>query len=65
MEKNLFAGLRRKLGTISAAFAVTRRREQLVEVHCGSCVKTGLPANSIDLRVHRPALPAATFPTRK
>ena len=48
VEKNLFAGLRRKLGTISTAFAVTQRREQLVEVHCGSCVKTGLPANSID-----------------
>ncbi len=48
VEKNLFAGLRRKLGTISAAFAVTHRNEHLVEVHCGSCVKTDLRANSID-----------------
>ena len=48
VEKNLFAGLRRKLGTISAAFAVTRQNGGQVEVHCGSCVKTGLPANSVD-----------------
>ena len=48
VEKNLFAGLRRKLGTISAAFTATYRNEHLVEVHCGSCVKTNLKANSID-----------------
>ncbi len=48
VEKNFFAGLRRKLGTISTAFAVTHRHERLVEVHCGSCVKTGLPTQSID-----------------
>jgi adenine-specific DNA methylase len=48
VEKNLFAGLRRKLRTIGAAFAITSRGESQVEVHRGSCVKTGLPANSID-----------------
>ena len=48
VEKNLFAGLRRKLDTIYGAFQVTERQEHLVEVRHGSCLRTGLPDKSID-----------------
>ncbi len=48
VEKNLFAGLRRKLDTIHAAFALTRRAERLVEVQKGSSLITDLPDQSID-----------------
>lgn len=48
VEKNLFAGLRRKLGTICAAFSVTEGGSKFVQVHRGSCVKTSLKDQSVD-----------------
>lgn len=48
VEKNLFAGLRRKLSTIHAAFEATDRPDRLVEVRQGSCLHTDLPAHSVD-----------------
>jgi 16S rRNA G966 N2-methylase RsmD len=48
VEKNLFAGLRRKIRTISAAFATTRRTPNLVDVQQGSCLKTDLADGTVD-----------------
>lgn len=48
VEKNLFAGLRRKLTTIANAFAVIHGRKGKVEVHQGSSCYVGLPDGSID-----------------
>jgi 16S rRNA G966 N2-methylase RsmD len=48
VEKNLFAGLRRKLKTIHAAFSETRRLDDFVEVEHGSCLHTNIPDESID-----------------
>jgi 16S rRNA G966 N2-methylase RsmD len=48
VEKNLFAGLRRKLSTIHAAFEATARPDSLVEVRQGSCLQTDLPTHSVD-----------------
>jgi len=48
VEKNLFAGLRRKLRTISAAFQVTTRRDRLVKVTQRSSLHTGLADHSVD-----------------
>lgn len=48
VEKNLFAGLRRKLKTIEAAFAEIYPIERSVQVNCGSSLETGLPDESID-----------------
>ena len=48
VEKNLFAGLRRKLTTIANAFAVIHGRKGKVEVHQGSSCHVRLPDGSID-----------------
>lgn len=48
VEKNLFAGLRRKLTTIANAFAVIHGRKGKVEVHQRSSCQVGLPNGSID-----------------
>ena len=48
VEKNLFAGLRRKLKTIHAAFKETHRSDHLVRVEEGSSLRTNLPSESID-----------------
>jgi len=48
VEKNLFAGLRRKLKTIHAAFTETYRLERFVQVDQGSCLHTDLPDQSVD-----------------
>jgi len=48
VEKNLIAGLRRKLSTIGNAFAVTHSRKGRVEVHQASSCRTHLPDCSID-----------------
>ena len=48
VEKNLFAGLRRKLKTISEAFQSTRRPDRLVEVRQGSSLHIHLPDQSVD-----------------
>ena len=48
VEKNLIAGLRRKLSTIASAFAVTRGRRGRVEVCQTSSCRTHLPDRSID-----------------
>lgn len=48
VEKNLFAGLRRKLKTIAAAFAEIYPIERSVQLKCASCLETGLPDESID-----------------
>jgi len=48
VEKNLFAGLRRKLTTIANAFAVIHGRKGKVEVHQRSSCRVRLPNGSID-----------------
>ena len=48
VEKNLIAGLRRKLSTIANAFAVTRGRKGRVEVCQASSCRTHLADHSID-----------------
>jgi DNA methylase len=48
VEKNLFAGLRRKLKTIHAAFLETHGRDGIVEVKQGSCLHLDLPDQSVD-----------------
>jgi len=48
VEKNLFAGLKRKLRTIHRAFELTQRNEQWIEVCHASCLRTNLAAESID-----------------
>ena len=48
VEKNLFAGLRRKLKTIAGAFGVINGRKGKVEVHQKSSCKVELPDESID-----------------
>ena len=48
VEKNLFAGLRRKLKTIHAAFGETRHLAGIVEVKQGSCLHIDLPDQSVD-----------------
>jgi 16S rRNA G966 N2-methylase RsmD len=48
VEKNLFDGLRRKLGTIAGAFSVIHERKGQVEVHQRSSCRVALPNESID-----------------
>ncbi|MBV9201627.1 MAG: DNA methylase N-4/N-6 [Alphaproteobacteria bacterium] len=48
VEKNLFAGLRRKLSTITKAFGEIYSREGRVEVYEGSSCKTHLADGSVD-----------------
>ena len=48
VEKNLFAGLRRKLSTISKAFVLIHGRKGRVEVHQKSSCHVVLPDRSID-----------------
>ncbi len=48
VEKNFFAGLRRKLTTISQAFETIHRSGGKVDVVNGSSCKIELPSNSID-----------------
>ena len=48
VEKNLIAGLRRKLATIAKAFAVTHGLKGRVEVFQASSCRTHLPDRSID-----------------
>lgn len=48
VEKNLFAGLRRKLKTIASAFDVTHGCKGRVQVHQASSCRVDLPDNSID-----------------
>ncbi|HEY1903059.1 MAG TPA: DNA methyltransferase [Terracidiphilus sp.] len=48
VEKNLFAGLRRKLKTIHAAFTLTYRLDRSIQVERGSCLNTDLPDQSVD-----------------
>lgn len=48
VEKNIFAGVRRKIGTMQRAFAMVHSDEKLVEVHNASCLKLDLPDESVD-----------------
>ncbi|MEX0696306.1 MAG: DNA methyltransferase [Dongiaceae bacterium] len=48
VEKNLFAGLRRKLSTIAKAFAVIHGRKGRVDVYQKSSCRVDLPDSSID-----------------
>ncbi|MCY4362494.1 MAG: DNA methyltransferase [Gammaproteobacteria bacterium] len=48
VEKNLFAGLRRKLSTITSAFAIIHGRKSRVNVHQRSSCIVNLPDQSID-----------------
>ena len=48
VEKNLFAGLRRKLSTIARAFEIIHGREGSVKVHHGSSCSVDLSDHSVD-----------------
>ena len=48
VEKNLIAGLRRKLSTITRAFELIHGRRSRVEVRQGSSCSVDLPSSSID-----------------
>ena len=48
VEKNLFAGLRRKLSTITNAFAIIHGREGRIDVHQRSSCNVDLPDHSVD-----------------
>jgi predicted RNA methylase len=48
VEKNLVAGLRRKLSTITDAFTIVRDRKARVDVYQQSSCRTHLPDQSID-----------------
>jgi len=48
VEKNLFAGVRRKINTLSAAFGMIHGHEAAVEVRNASCLDLDLPDGSVD-----------------
>lgn len=48
VEKNLFAGVRRKINTMVAAFAMVHGHEAEVEVRNASCLDLDLPDGSVD-----------------
>jgi len=48
VEKNVFAGVRRKIRTMQQAFAVTHGHDGLVDVRHMSCLHLDLPDESID-----------------
>lgn len=48
VEKNLFAGLRRKLSTITSAFAIIHGRKSRVSVYQRSSCNVDLPNHSVD-----------------
>jgi len=48
VEKNVFAGIRRKFGTICRAFELTHGRDDLVDVRNASSMKVDLPDKSVD-----------------
>jgi len=48
VEKNVFAGVRRKIRTIQQAFALTHGHDGLVDVRNASCLQLDLPDGSID-----------------
>lgn len=48
VEKNLFAGLRRKLSTIASAFTITFGGKGRVEVYQASSCRTHLPDHKVD-----------------
>jgi adenine-specific DNA methylase len=48
VEKNVFAGVHRKIRTIRQAFALTHGHDGLVDVRNASCLQLDLPDKSID-----------------
>jgi len=48
VEKNIFAGVRRKIGTMAHAFAVTHGLGDGVEIRNASCLQLDLPNESVD-----------------
>jgi len=48
VEKNLFAGVQRKINTLAAAFAMVHGHEAAVEVRNASCLDLDLPDGSVD-----------------
>lgn len=48
VEKNIFAGVRRKIGTMQRAFAMVHSHEKLVEVRNASCLQLDLPDESVN-----------------
>jgi predicted RNA methylase len=48
VEKNLFAGVRRKINTLAAAFGMIHGHEVVVEVRNASCLDLNLPDGSVD-----------------
>ena len=48
VEKNVLAGVRRKISTFAKAFAITAESSSAVRVVCGSSTKLDLPSGSVD-----------------
>lgn len=48
VEKNIFSGLERKLGTIAKAFDITHNNHDSVSIVNASCMNVDLPDSSID-----------------
>jgi len=48
VEKNVFAGLQKKLGTVLEAFSAFQSRSNTVSVSCQSSLRVDLPDNSVD-----------------
>lgn len=48
VEKNIFAGVRRKINTMAQAFAMTHGHDDVVEVRNASCLDLDLPDGSVD-----------------
>lgn len=48
VEKNIFAGVQRKIGTMARAFAVTHGYGDVVEIRNASCLNLDLPKGSVD-----------------
>jgi len=48
VEKNIFSGVRRKIGTMQRAFAMVHGHDGLVKVRNASCLQLDLPDESVD-----------------
>ena len=48
VEKNVLAGVRRKIRTFANAFSLTAESSSIVRVVCGSSTKLDLPSDSVD-----------------
>ncbi len=48
VEKNIFTGVQRKIGTMARAFSITHGRGDGVEIRNASCLNLDIPTGSVD-----------------